>query len=618
MKKPLFKIIPLLALLGISLDGLATEHPVTTMRGNTSNAVMHLQAWDARHTIESEAARFVGTDRVNLSAIIQPDEADIGHSAAIFVVAFYNGNRFMKNESGQWVLWTEALQPAETRTLGSEEYISILSGLTGLIGEFDIFVGYRNVDRDIIYNLTPMHFEVTDGYDSVLTVGDLGPYYGCQGLQRALNQVQDWSEIRIQQGTLNCSGLDLPDAHNYEYGIKISGGWDREFETQSDDADLTVFDGGNPIIEGISTHDACVAAGGWSWGDSACYVSEPATARILNLNNERVLVENLTFRNSYHVNGGSALAGVRNERNLRIHNCHFYNNTTVSGYGGAVLYAGAVSNSLFEGNVAYYGGAMHRIDTVNDSVFRDNRSVYNGGAISTVSSVINSTFEENTANAGGALYTYQFDNVAIINNVFTNNRTLEENGGALYADGNGHKVINNLFNGNTATGSGGAVASTGIETVFVNNTFVNNVAGGLGGGAFYGVGTILNGVFHENRYIDLENEIDQSSDITSRGTLSVDYSLFTAYEGTADIGPNNLFEEPLFSGQDGDEYGLQAGSPGVDSGSAEYLFMTLDTSTDDLNYLLPYRRNGNGTQVDLNSRARVSGTAIDMGAFERQ
>ncbi|MET0064711.1 MAG: right-handed parallel beta-helix repeat-containing protein [Candidatus Thiodiazotropha sp.] len=618
MNKQLIKMIPLLALMGISMDGLATQLPVTTMNGDPSDAVMHLQAWDARHTIEHEAARFVGADRVNLSAIIQPDEADIGQSADIFVVAFYNGNRFMKDENGNWVAWTDALQAAETRTLKAEEYVSIVSGLTGLIGEFDIFVGYRNAQRNIVYNQTSMHFEVTDGYDSVLTVGDLGPYYGCNGLQRALSHVQDWGEIRIQQGTLNCSGLDLTDDHNYEHGIKISGGWDREFETQSDDADLTVLDGGNPIIEDITTHDACVAAGGWSWGDSACYVSEPMTARILNLNNERVLIENLTFQNGYHVNGGSALAGVRNERNLRINNCHFYNNTTVSGYGGAVLYAGAISNSLFEGNVAYYGGALHRIDAVNDSVFRGNRSVYNGGAISTVSNVINSTFEENTANAGGAIYTYQFDNVAIINNVFTNNQTLEENGGAVYADGNGHKVVNNLFNGNTSTGSGGAVANTGVESTFVNNTFVNNVSGGLGGGAFYGVGTILNSVFDENRYIDLENEINEYNDITSRGNLSVDYSAFTAYEGAADIGPNNLFEGPLFSGQEGDEFGLQAASAGVDSGSAEYLYLSVDNSVDAQNYLLPYARNASGAQIDLNGQPRVSGDVIDMGAFERQ
>jgi hypothetical protein len=602
-----------LFLLGIvfSCISQASSYPVTTFDGTGSNSRIHLQAWDSKYTIEDEDVRFVASDSINVSAIILPEAEDIGQSAELYIVAFLDGIAFFRNSSGIWVRWDGPLQHAETRVLESEEYIEIASGLSGLVGVFDIFVGYRNRNNDIVYNSSSMYFTVTNGYNNIITIGQSGQFSGCNGLQMALNIAQDWDEIRIQQGTYNCTGLELTDSHDYQYGIKISGGWDSSFETQTHDPSLTVIDGGNPLIEDVGSTDECLEAGGWYWGGSSpCYFEEPQSARILETNNERVSLEYMSFQNAYHLEGGAVLMGVSNQLYSKIYRCHFSNNTTISGNGGALKNIGTISNSMFESNHAYNGGSVDNVKIIKNSEFHNNSAVVRGGAVLSTANIIGSEFASNTASAGGAINTYHNHDTVIINNIFTNNNATR--GGAIHAESYQHKMINNFFNGNIATSSGGAISNEGRSSIFVNNTFVNNSAGEYGGGAFYGIGTIVNSIFSDNMSTGGIN------DITPDGDLTIDYSLFSMLDGSADIGPHNIFEAPSFSDSDNNDFHLQANSPAVNSGYGGDLMLNKINDNYITSYLLPYLRNNQGSYVDLDNQSRLVGEGIDMGVYERQ
>ncbi|WP_295112200.1 Ig-like domain repeat protein [uncultured Methanobrevibacter sp.] len=169
-----------------------------------------------------------------------------------------------------------------------------------------------------------------------------------------------------------------------------------------------------------------------------------------------------------------------------------YGNVTYGGYGGAVMWTGAlgnVDNCIFEDNYAQYneatksggrGGAVylqgsdvgHCIDTsFTNSVFINNTAGFNGGAVDWYHGAINglvanSTFIDNTAGrSGGAVY-WSGINGTVKNSTFINNSALGE-----ITDANGG-------------GDGGAVLWVGHEGSLNDVKFLNNVAAYSGGAIF--------------------------------------------------------------------------------------------------------------------------------------
>ncbi|MCP4697789.1 MAG: hypothetical protein GY862_13195 [Gammaproteobacteria bacterium] len=160
-----------------------------------------------------------------------------------------------------------------------------------------------------------------------LNVGEHGAFKGCNGLQTALDAVQDLDEIRIEQGTYGCTGLELASDKTLKHGIRISGGWDAAFEQQTVDPALTVFDA--KFIEGISSETDCTAADAAnSWKNGGCYRQTVAPGSRIFTSNAHgpVAVEVLNFRNN--------IGGPR---------------------GGAVYFhsSGSISNSDFSGNSTF-------------------------------------------------------------------------------------------------------------------------------------------------------------------------------------------------------------------------------------------------------------------------
>jgi predicted outer membrane repeat protein len=189
---------------------------------------------------------------------------------------------------------------------------------------------------------------------------------------------------------------------------------------------------------------------------------------------------------------------------VRITNSSFLSNYARSDGGALDLTDRAVlTNNVFRDNEADFGDAgavdlnnsnedssLMYLFTVTGNTFRDNYADEDGGAIDADAALLltNNTFDGNTSedNDGGAVALSDESSIStwhmVSGNRFTNNRALEEDGGALDADAN-VIVSSNVFANNSAHEDGGALY-VNYEARITKNTFINNRSD-EDGGAIY-------------------------------------------------------------------------------------------------------------------------------------
>jgi len=103
------------------------------------------------------------SDKLDLSVDIDPQ--DVGEDGSIYTVASLDGTTFMKDNNGS----LSNLVASTTKRLGIKERHSIASDLSGLIGNFAVFVGYKNEQGNLIYNSQPIEFNVIKSKTSLLS-----------------------------------------------------------------------------------------------------------------------------------------------------------------------------------------------------------------------------------------------------------------------------------------------------------------------------------------------------------------------------------------------------------------------------------------------------------------
>ena len=197
-------------------------------------------------------------------------------------------------------------------------------------------------------------------------------------------------------------------------------------------------------------------------------------------------------------------------------NCRFISNTelieisSIKELGGAIFLNQSgvyITDSLFDGNIAFNGGAIGAVDsniTIDNGKFTNNMALF-----STVWKRViqfNSNDNETTFIDGGALYASN-SNVVIRNSFFLSNAAVGDannsavsTGGAIYALQSGISLNNSSFFNNQAD-TGGAVIVTSSDFVAINNTFINNTAAQYYGGAMEVIRsntTIMVAVYHHN------------------------------------------------------------------------------------------------------------------------
>ncbi|HWD18993.1 MAG TPA: choice-of-anchor Q domain-containing protein [Verrucomicrobiae bacterium] len=225
--------------------------------------------------------------------------------------------------------------------------------------------------------------------------------------------------------------------------------------------------------------------------------------------------------------------------------------------------------------------------------------------------ILNCAFRHNgfTGNFGGGAITHygsQGDLVLIENSVFADN-TSTSVGGAIWDNGGDLTVINSLFSGNHAATFGGGIASIGDDVVR-NCTFAGNYAGVSGGGCLLNSGAVqaYNSVFYSNT-IPSGAPYSQDAQLSMAAlagsvVASCDIQNWQPagkFSGQGNFDSNPQFAAPLdgaLAPSVAGDFHITACSPLVDTGDSSQA--ALDT--------------------DLAGAARISGAAVDIGAYELQ
>lgn len=257
-----------------------------------------------------------------------------------------------------------------------------------------------------------------------------------------------------------------------------------------------------------------------------------------------------------------------------IANCTISNDSALAAGAGIYNWASypVIKNCIIKDNVTYSGKGG---------------GICNDGA---ASFIYNTTIINNTGGNGGGVY--NADSSSIIKNCIIDGNTATGSGGGIYNCCSAYPQITNckLVN-NTATYGGGIYNWYASAPAITNCTIAGNTATGHSGGIYNmnsgsNLTTVRNCIIWGN-----------SSSITNAGTsIAVTYSLVeSGFSGTG-----NSSSDPLFVNAAAGDYTLQALSPAVDQGSNAAYGMVGNINTD----------------KDLGKRPRLTGTTIDIGAYE--
>lgn len=276
-----------------------------------------------------------------------------------------------------------------------------------------------------------------------------------------------------------------------------------------------------------------------------------------------------------------------------------------------------ISNNLSDGS----SGGVHIID--GDPILRrvsvsGNEALglaANGGGIGIspnlqpmdVTIVASEIFLNRAPNGGGIAVSQSglLDavTVTIASSAVVSNEATSGVGGGLFATDADLIVVNTGVGANSSSGAGGAIFHDDGVITMVNSTVVGNEsAAAVDGIRLLGSGTVTNSIIDETTNLVLATVTTTSSLIVGSGGSGAGWTLASVDGG------NNIDADPLFVDAAGGDLHLMASSPAIDAG-ATALAVADDADAD---------ADGNVVELgpDLDLLARLSGSAVDLGAYE--
>ncbi|NHZ86265.1 MAG: T9SS type A sorting domain-containing protein [Planctomycetia bacterium] len=334
------------------------------------------------------------------------------------------------------------------------------------------------------------------------------------------------------------------------------------------------------------------------------------------INNSNPMLSYLFLQNNIAERGGGL--HIR-ESHIKMSNCIIENNNALFGNGIYIHYNASLvlSNSILRKNTQIepdfsgYGGGIYASDTTNIifiNVKVDSNSAHFGGGIAVAMSEIivnNSEISNNFSIEGGGFNIWR--SISKIN--FTkihNNEALIGGGIAGYNSSSDSTLVilinrSNIYN-NLATYGGGAHFSMDGGIIITNSVFYSNQATGNGGGIYYQHFVninVINTIFWENSPYQIS-----CLSVGAPTSLLVTYCLIqNGLNGLS--GPSyhtllwnegNISQNPEFINSLEFDFNLSTSSPGIDAGTAFYVWEE-------------------DTLINIDQNDYV-GNAPDMGAFE--
>ena len=330
-------------------------------------------------------------------------------------------------------------------------------------------------------------------------------------------------------------------------------------------------------------------------------------------------ISNCTFSANHAPLEGGGICN--NAASPTITNCTFSGNTTTQAGGGIANVAGSapvISGCTFSENKSDNGGSgifnANASPTITNCVFQKNsvslnpQYVGSGGAMRNYNAfpvISNCSFLENYANNnGGAMYNQQ-SSPTLRSCMFSGNSTAGQGGAVANIAESNPTFINSSFFNNSGGYTGGAIHNnTGTSSSFINCTIAGNRAETIdGGGGIYSLSSlpliIANSIISGN----VKGSNNTVSNIVystppADPLVSTSYSLIQGLAADPSKGILNGALDPMFEEPSVGNFRLKTGSPAIDTG---------------LNDLFP---NLASTTTDLAGNHRLSGSVIDMGAYE--
>ncbi|GHU68608.1 hypothetical protein FACS189413_05910 [Bacteroidia bacterium] len=339
-------------------------------------------------------------------------------------------------------------------------------------------------------------------------------------------------------------------------------------------------------IAGLSTNKGVIVYGSCSIESIEPTIVNDVTSistKLYSNNNGRVLTINNTDQTSkstwigFEITGGNAATatpanqggGIYNNRGT-LRYCNIHDNTASAGvgYGGGVYNGnGIIEYCIIEDNIASTaagggnGGGVAIADAgiVRNSIIQGNKS---------------SSYGTPTGGSGGGIFA-RYDNAEIINCLVINNTCFAA--GGIVCGANNTKITNCTVVNNTATATSGSARAGGISV---------------------GSGILSNSIVWGNLGSFPDLRLDANADVAKVSTVTNSLYGGSTTSGGANqpvLSNNNTTEPPLFVSST--DYSLQSGSPAINTG--------LSTAI-------------TGYTTDLALNKRISGKAVDMGAYEYQ
>lgn len=258
------------------------------------------------------------------------------------------------------------------------------------------------------------------------------------------------------------------------------------------------------------------------------------------------------------------------------------------------------------------GGGMYSSSSspsINNCIFWGNRATYGGGMHNNASSpsINNSTFSNNIATNGAGINNLASSSPTIGLSHFLNNNA--QSGGGMCNVGSSLPIINNsLFSGNNASSLGGGIFNISSSATINSCTFSGNSAPNGGGQAIHSVSSSMIEIQINNSIIWKDSGFAGNDNLKESLGKYVLSNCILQYPGTGyNINGSYQNLDPKFTnakgadntfGTNDDDLTLTSISPAIGAG---------DNSL--------YTGNIN-TDKDLKGSSRLTGSAIDIGAYE--
>ena len=392
---------------------------------------------------------------------------------------------------------------------------------------------------------------ITYSYDGEKTAAENGT-----ALQAVISGAESGDEVRAQAGTY-IGNFTMED------GVNVSGGWDANFETQTDYATILDANANGRVVNQAAAFTTLTI---WS----------------------NLTIQNGRFTEQYTDQGGS---GVALFANGQVKHCLIQNNkyTGTSGTcnGGGVFNNAntdkvLVDDCIIRGNTASHGGGVRICGVIQNSIIENNTTTLNacGGV---------------QLHYGGAMY-----------NCIVRGNTGKDTGGVRLTGNKACTVANCLIVGNTATGTiGGLSVESGLQNVY-NCTIVGNNQKSASNTGRCGVRINVNTTapFCNNIVCgNMVNGVVQNGQLELHATYRSTHAL-TAFKNNA------VVDTAATLGVNTIKLAADANPGFVDAANADYSLLwtsSLVNAGDDSKV--------QGT-TDLAGNARKAGNHVDIGAYE--